>query len=69
MNNYLVIIVIVLIVLILLDFNKETFTNKIIKVNKPKIQEDFNSNEFNIYLIHMAKNTDRLINFNNYYNN
>jgi glycosyl transferase family 25 len=69
MNNYLVIIVIVLIILIILDFNKEKFTNDIIKVNKPKIQENFNSNEFNIYLIHMAKNTERLINFNNYYNN
>lgn len=39
------------------------------KRTKAKLVENFNSDEFDVHLIHMAKNSERLVNFNNYYYN
>jgi GR25 family glycosyltransferase involved in LPS biosynthesis len=39
------------------------------KKRRVRISEHFNSDEFDVHLIHMAKNTERLLNFNNYYYN
>lgn len=39
------------------------------KKRRVRISEHFNSDVFDVHLIHMAKNTDRLVNFNNYYYN
>jgi len=67
MNVELLLIVIIL-VFIFSDSknNKEKYTNskKIKKIEKFTL----NSKDFDVYVIHMAKNTDRLVNFNNHYN-
>jgi len=63
MNINLIIILFILIGIIYIKNNKENFS--IIK----KVKEHFNNNDFSVYLIHMKKNSDRLINFEKYYNN
>ncbi len=68
--------------MLLIDkYSTESFTNKtgaplsnsnrliIKKIKNRKITENFNSDEFDVHLIHMAKNKDRLVNFNEYYYN
>ena len=64
MNIYYLIIIILFLILIIKNNNEKyvTTSNAIIK-------ENFNGDDFNVYLIHMAKNKDRLTNFNNYHNN
>jgi len=65
MNIYIIIIIIVICVVIIKKRN-EKFSLQLIKTNT---NEHFSGDEFDVYIIHMIKNKDRLQNFNNYYNN
>jgi len=60
MNIYLVLIGFIILFIILNVESKQHFESRII--------EKFNNNEFNVYLINMEKNKDRLMNFTEYYN-
>lgn len=60
MNVYILLLIILILTIILEKYS----TTKL----PIKNYENFKSNEFNVYLIHMEKNKDRLFNFNNYYN-
>jgi len=60
MNTFTLLIVCIILYLIINFGSKENFNSKIV--------EKFNDSEFNVYVIHMAKNKDRLINFDEYYN-
>jgi glycosyl transferase family 25 len=44
-------------------------TEEFFKNKKLQVQESFTSNDFEVFLIHMEKNADRLENFNKYYYN
>ena len=71
MNIYLL-LVIFLILLLINKYSIEGYDNikrKRKNLKNNKFIEHFNSDEFDVQLIHMKKNTDRLINFNNYYYN
>jgi glycosyl transferase family 25 len=65
MNIYILIFVILLLILVLDKYSTEGFSNN----NKLQVQENFTADDFNVYLIHMEKNKDRLENFNSYYYN
>jgi glycosyl transferase family 25 len=70
MNIYILVILIILGLILVDKYSTERFSKNIknnIKNNFEK--EHFNSYEFNVEVIHMEKNKDRLINFNNYYYN
>ena len=71
MNIYLL-LVIFLILILINKYSIEGYDNikrKRKNLKNKKFIEQFNSDEFDVQLIHMKKNTDRLINFNNYYYN
>jgi glycosyl transferase family 25 len=71
MNIYLL-LVIFLILILINKYSIEGYDNikrKRKNLKNNKFIEQFNSDEFDVQLIHMKKNTDRLINFNNYYYN
>lgn len=71
MNIYLAIIIIIILIMLFRDPNEkfDNLINNTIEGFSEKLTENFNSNEVEIYLIHMAKNIDRLQNFEQSYFN
>lgn len=66
MNIYYLILLILFVLILVDKYSTEGYSTKITKNIR---KEHFSSDEFNVLLIHMEKNKDRLNNFNSYYNN
>jgi glycosyl transferase, family 25 len=66
MNIYSLVIIILLVLILVDKYSTEKFS---INYKNTIKKEHFNSDEFDVQVIHMEKNKDRIINFRNYYNN
>jgi len=67
MNNlYIELLLIVIILVYIFTYSRENYSSKIKDNSNNNI---LNNNNFEIYIINMPKNTDRLDKFNMYYNN
>jgi glycosyl transferase family 25 len=65
MNIYSLVIIILLVLILVDKYSTEGFS---IKYKNSVKKEHFNSDEFDVQVIHMKKNSERMINFKNYYN-
>jgi hypothetical protein len=64
MNIYSLVIIILLVLILVDKYSTERFS---INYKNSIKKEHFNSDEFDVQVIHMEKNRDRIINFRNYY--